>query len=239
MTFHSSRKLKMTLLEMLIAIGLLSILLTTVLGIYQNMNWLQQEIGNSQKRKFNLLYVQYRLAEVLPLARAKQKEAVGKKPHDFYFYTMDADHNSRFQSLVITYDNGISTPDFSNEVIGKLFVDKENRLCLVTWPAIERESGPHIPMRKEVLLENVEEIGFAFYLAPRTSKETNPIDATVEKLYNAWHLQWPLDGMNPDEVSLPPLMRMLVKVSKEKGESETFLFAFLLPYSEQHIEYRK
>ena len=80
-------------------------------------------------------------------------------------------------------------------MIGRLFVDHDNRLILATWPSISRYSSPSPPMRKEVLLEGVENISFAFYLAPKVTKDEKTVDPEAEKRYGLWHHEWPVEGI--------------------------------------------
>lgn len=237
MLLKSKQRHFLTLIEVLIAIGLVAVLLTTLLGIYSYVDKMHKEIRLAEQTNFRLLYVQFRLAEVLPNAIKKEKKADQKEADDFYFYTTTTQFKKTSASLVFTFDNGISTPEFSNHVIGRLYIDAENRLCLATWPSISRNSSPSPPMRKEVLLEGVEDIFFAFYIAPK--EEGKIIDPEAAKRYGVWHAEWPVEGVKPEEVSLPPLMRLYVRLvgSKKEKNMPDLSFAFMLPNSEQHIVY--
>ena len=105
--FH--RKSFFTLIEVLIAIGLVVVLLSTLLGIYSYIDRMHREIRISEQTNFRLLYAQYRLAEVLPNAIKKEKNPAKKQLDDFYFY-MTSGIKKGTPSLVLTFDNGITIP---------------------------------------------------------------------------------------------------------------------------------
>lgn len=156
-----------TLIESLIALSLTLILLSLLSFFYRQINLAYIEGENSQKELFKLRYVENRLSQILP--RAVSATTSYK---DFYFFTI-SDPGAIFLqgspiSLIFTYDNGADKNKlFSNHVLGRLFLDAQKRLCLVTWPSPVRwteNSSP--PCKLEVLLEDIDALVFEFFVPP-------------------------------------------------------------------------
>lgn len=217
MMFFSIRKKSFTLVELLIAIGLLSLLLTTLFGIYRYIDHTQKKIAQEEKGNFRLLYAQHRLSEVIPQTVSKTR---GKD--DFYFYTQSS--NQSPHSLVFIYDNGADgSPIFSGPVIGKLFLEPNGELSLATWPLISRESNQP-PMRKEVLLEGVEDIKFSFYMPPRKDVSDKPLDSSLDGKYGQWHPEWPVDNSQEDFKDLPAMVKIFVTLRNKEKITLAYVF---------------
>jgi hypothetical protein len=155
-----------SMLEAVIALGLTAMLMTMLSYFYLQMDQITYLTEQSLRKLYQLAYVENRLATVLPKAVA---ENTARK--DFFFFTTSDTNKELFSegtSLIFTYDNGIDLEKrFSNHVLGRLFVDPQQRLVLATWPSpmIWKEDTPP-PIKKEILLENVEKLRFAFFVAP-------------------------------------------------------------------------
>lgn len=156
----------MTLLETLIALGITMLVLSTLTFFYRQIDAINSQVEKVQKESFAMRYVENRLAAVLPNSVS---ETDSKK--DFFFFTTTSSFTFAKQgspTLLFTYDNGVKLDKlFSNHVLGRLFLDSENNLCLATWPSPSRwTEGVNPPMKKEVLLEGVKELSFGFFVAP-------------------------------------------------------------------------
>jgi len=216
------RRRFVTLLELLIAMGLVSILLTVLMGIYSQTVKTQHSIERSLQSNFQLLYAQFRLNQVIPtiLNPADDKDNQG-----WAFYTQSP------HSLVFTYDNGAGSGSlFSNEVIGRLFVDQQNRLMLLTWPVPKRYADVDPPMRVEVLLENVSGLTFDFYKPePSETKQQKISPERKTGEYGSGFTTW-----SPQEKDLPALMRIIVTC---EGDKKPVLYAFVLTHSSTPVSY--
>ena len=235
-----NRKHHMTLLEVLIALALLAILLTSLMGIYQQMNTIERKISISRQENFRYLYLQYRLGQVLP--NVVEDEAIGKEI-DFAFYTSSSGPiQPNTESLVFIYDNGIDgNPLFSNHVIGKLFLDTKGRFCLATWPSFKEYSDINPPMRLEVLMEDIHELSFAFYRAPKKEEDENKSQSTgVDKRYGDWEKMF----WSSEDEELPAIVRIgLVPKTENEGKQiqkniKPVIFPFLIAPTKNRIIYQ-
>jgi hypothetical protein len=157
----------MTLLELVIAMSLISLLLILLAFFYQDMHSIDKAADTLQKENFQIRYAENRLAKIIP----EILDGHQCKGHPF-FYT--SDHTGALQfshtpSLTFLFDNKASIePDRSNTLLGRLYVDSQKRLCLMTWPApTNKKAWSSIPpSKKEILLENVSGLSFEFYVPP-------------------------------------------------------------------------
>ncbi len=231
--FIKKKKRFVTLLETLIALSLLTVLLTIIFGFFQQMTTISNLTEIKQGEAFKLRYLEARLAFFFERI-INEKE---KTKREFYFY-IDPTTNgqSHFPSLVFTFDNEIRLdPLFSSDVIGRLYVDHEHNLCLASWPILAANPSHH--MQKEVLMENVEALSFQLYSPPehldsRTFIATPEIDPK-KPLYNHWYInEWPMVFQK-----MPAIIKIYLTVKVKKGENEEWEFAFVLPTSQSNIYY--
>lgn len=172
--FKILKKRFMTLLEMLIGMALTMALLTTLTFFYQMIDQLNTASEKAQKEIFHVQYAENRLSQVLTEAIAE------KQKNHLYFYT-SGDLGGLFAtgspSLVFQYETGTDLDDSrAVTALGRLFLDKQNRLSLATWPdpTDERPDAINLSIadkktskaKVEVLLENVSSLRFQFYVAP-------------------------------------------------------------------------
>ncbi len=161
-----------TLLEMIIAMALAMILLTTLMYFYRDIAKMGQKAEALSDSYFYWQYAGSRLADILPTAVGESS----KQEHDFLFYTIDDSPLTKpgSPSLVFIFDNGVSLDKlFSNHVLGRLFVDYHNRLVLMYGPTLKRwdvDKKGLPPMKKEILKENVDAIAFEFFVPPDKSR---------------------------------------------------------------------
>lgn len=229
------QKRHFTLLETLIAMSMTVIILTTLTFFYRQISELNSKAEILQKESFRLRYVESRFSKIFPLAIPP-----GKKTSDFFFFTV-TDPGSVFAhasptSLIFSFNNGVDLSKlFSNTVIARIFLDTKKRLCMAVWPSQTRwVSGGQIPMKFEVLLEDVDSLKFGFFVAPdkkwQLDQTANP--ATPPKTPPAtpvptvvtvnpspegsWITEW-----SQDFNQLPALIRIEVV---RKGRTEYFIF---------------
>lgn len=159
----------MTLLELIIGMTLASLLLVMLTDFYFQVSTLNINSEQAQKESFKVRYVENRLSKILPAALEKVNG-------HFYFYTSN-DLNGlladKMSSLVFLYDAGISDdPLRSGPSLGRLYLDKQGRICLATWPDPKDWEKNSIPPKAhtEVLLEGIKELKFLFYVAPERDR---------------------------------------------------------------------
>lgn len=95
--------------------------------------------------------------------------------------TVHNDLNTAGSSLQFTYDNGVDkSPIFSSDVLGRLFVNDHEELCLETKP-LPAKWPVETSLRTDILLCKVKECHFEFYF-PKTSKKiVDPDQVEVQK----------------------------------------------------------
>lgn len=218
------KKRYVTLLEMLIAMSLVSVLLVFLFGFYREMDLMQSHLAVVQKENFKLLYVQKRLSNVIMEAGAIDK-IIGKRRS--LLYTPQTD-------LVLIYDNHVNRlPYFSNYVLGRLYVDKDKNLCLSSWPSPEmwKEEGFMIersPINKEVLLRNVEKLSFEFFVPPIFNDlVVDPEEVGTDKKQKIPKAGGWLDEWSLEYDQLPAMVKVILKIKEDKKkEAEQVVFVF-------------
>lgn len=219
---HRNRR-HVTLIELLIALTLMSILITALLGFYSYVETSHADISEVRAQNFQFLYTQSRFNATL------QRAILKRQNETFWFYTTSDGENPE---LVFVYDNGVDgDPTFASFVLGKLYIDADNRLCLATWPLPKHNFDIGPPMRKEVLLRDVDAIKFSFYRPPRRDIEERRIDIAQDSEYNQWHQEWPTDSD-----ALPAIARVTVTLKEKKP---TVSFTYVLPYTKDTILYHR
>lgn len=173
MILRKVRFLPVVLMEVLISLALAGMLLALVLGFFSQVTRLGLETVRVREYATARRYAQARLSQVMhrSLFPEAHKERV-------IFYTKPSDSALvEGQSLIFSYDNGaVIDPTFSNAVLGRLFIDSSQRLCLATWPLPAKDWQAEVPpMRKEILLEAVSNLEFRFFY-PQIAGEQNPFD---------------------------------------------------------------
>jgi len=227
-----ARRYHITLLEVLIAITLTSALLMTLLGYYSYVQHLSRQINKAREEGFQERYAQYRLSQIL----LKVNKIEHKKDN---FFTIDEGNYFVIgQSLVFFYDRGVDIdPLYSGVVPARLFLDRNNRLCLAVWPSPKSLSGEEIPFPKEeVLLGNVQRLKFLFYHPPDVEKKDyvgaeKPVTTGEEKLEpeKGWNETWDKNWSH-----LPAIVKIII--TTESGDKT---YVFQLPGSKRFtIVYR-
>jgi type II secretory pathway component PulJ len=232
-----------TLLETLIALTLLSVLLTIIFGLFRELSFITTQIGEREKESFQMRYVEMRLNGLFQRI-VNEKEATKRK---FYFYTQPAEEGiSNQTSLIFTFNNKArANPNFSDDILARLYVDEHHQLVLVTWPIYSEQ--PHREMQKEILLQNVRGMSFQFYAAPErqlnqqavTGTPVDPEKKTPEK--DQWHSEW-----LKTYAQMPSILRLTVDIASDpealkdkqaQNKLKETKFAFVLPSSQNYIYY--
>lgn len=229
-----SQKRSMTLVEVLIAFFILSILLTIVFGFFYELAKIDQFTRFQEEKTFQRRYLEFRLTHLF----SHLVNDSDNNKRDFVFYAEPAEGMSKSNSLVFTYNNGARLdPTYAGDVISRLYINEKKQLCLLTWPIKIKDQDPYYgDMFKEVLCENVERMNFDFFAGPGNNNN-NPIGL----VRNRWQEDWQ-DGYKEMPVlmkiklqltkELSPLEKQEEKKSLSSSEQEQFAFMFQLPVSE-------
>jgi len=232
-----------TFIELLIAMALTSLVLSTLLYFYRDISWLNQDMEKSQHLAFRLSYVQNRLSDVLPHAISPRQE---DKDNFFFFVSHDTHGLLKPNSpnLVFTYNFGPNLdPLFANHVLGRLYLDVHNNFRLSTFPSPKLWPTGTLPkMKNEILLENVELLTFNFYVPPDKDRsmvgKNAPIgNSGVGKVIDiqpkdSWeHTDW-----KSEYNQLPAMIKITLKLHDKK---DTISFIYPLPMSDFTIIYDK
>lgn len=157
----------MTLIELLISMALASALLIGLTFFYQNLHTIDRAAEELQNTNFQLRYAENRLSRVL----TEVYDDYQTKGEPFFFTRENTGgfSGSSLPSLLFMFDNKVSMDtERSNAVLGYIYVDSNANLCLATWPSpYRKQAWQNVDeMKKEVLLENVENLEFEFYIPP-------------------------------------------------------------------------
>lgn len=229
-----------TLLETLIALSLAMLILTTLTYFYRQITTLNRKGEEMQEMGFKMRYLENRLSAILPNAVSETDE---KK--DFFFFSTASQPPFTMPgspTLIFTYDNGTKLDKlFSNNVLGRLYLDSEGRFCLTSWPSPKRwTDGINPPIKKEILLEGVRELQISFFVAPEKEwqLEKSPpkkeegqesLPALVKPTpAGSWLPSWSFDYHQ-----LPALVKLQVTLNN----GTVRLFVFPLPKSQRQIVY--
>jgi hypothetical protein len=237
------RKSYMTLLETLIAMTLLSVVLTFVFGFFRELSGLSFLAEKAQANSFHMRYVESRLGFIF-------QRIIHEKKGKFFFYTQPPQNEfSKMSSLIFTYDNEVRLdPHFSGDVLGRLYVDFNHRLVLATWPL--HVPNPHKFLHEEVLLQNVTQLSFSFYSPPLKTGSTNDTQGTKSDAgkKSVEPDKWIPDVWEFAYEQCPGIVKLSVKIAKNpkdltdsfygsKMETEENTFSFVLPSAINPIHY--
>lgn len=219
------------MLELLISLALTVMILSTLTFFYHQMMLAGVVLDKKQGENFQERYVENRLMNVLPRAISSTDAS-----NDFHFFT-STNHGGLLpfgsEGLIFTFDNCVQlNKEMAYHVIGKLFLDRDGRLILATWPTEKRwkENEP-IPVSYEVLMENVSELRFKFYAPPLKGKK----DATKEDPLDGVRGEW-IDRWEAKFRQLPAMIKIFV-TRKNGKEEQNLTFAYPFPHTLQPITY--
>lgn len=225
------RRSYFTLLETLIAVAIVSVLLTIVFGFFRELSESSRMTEELQHHSFRMRYVEMRLAYLFERIVNENEE----NKREFFFFTEKGDKGvlPGTTSLIFSFNNEVrANPAFSGDLLAKLYIDPSHRLCLAMWPIYSDQ--PHEEMQKEVLLDNVESIAYEFYMPPAKISDDKQIDGgkvDPEKKSpenDRWHEQEWLRSYE----QIPAIISLKVKVAANELN-----FAFVLPSSNNYLYY--
>jgi hypothetical protein len=204
------KKRAISLLEVMVCFGLLSLLLTTLFYWYHSLSRGREEFKNLKAPLMEERYAHQRLQSLIP----KMEEPL----------FLAEDH-----SLVFIFDRGpYIIPELSGKVLGKLYHDSEARsLCLGIWPKPDRERTPRTPCQTLTLLDGVASCSFELYHPPdpSSSKVVDPKEVGNTTPREGWQEEWKISFHR-----LPALVKLSVVRDPQKGlESRTIEYHFDLP----------
>lgn len=220
------------LLELLIALAITAILLSTLLFFYRQITLSNGEWEKKESKEFSLRYVEERLTRVLSNS-ATQK---GNKKKSIVFHSLEDLEGVSWHgtaALIFCFDNGITRDkELSNETLALLFVDKHQQLTLALWPAPSRwENGAVPPMeQREILLSGVDGLDFSFFSA-NAVELGKPTDASSTeekppKLGPTWQRKWKM---------LPHIV--YITLTKNDANKSKIRLAIPIPQAQPHITY--
>lgn len=220
-----------TLLETLIALSLTMIILGALTFFYSQVVSLQKKSDLLQVESFKNRYMEYRLLKVIP-----QTVVPGNENYFFTYSELGGSFKlGSSTGLIFSFDNGIKMEkDFSNKVLGLLYLDPDGKLLLSTWPAPDRwESGIVPPMKNEILRENVLEFKMQFFVPPEKKWDGEKLSSKPLEVNPSPAGTW-IDEWSDDYKQLPGMIRLEVKL---KNGVEHYVFP--LPNTERQIIYNQ
>jgi hypothetical protein len=236
------RKAHVILLELMIAMGLTLVILSSLMFFYHQVNLINAEMDREQNESFKKLYLENRLANILPKTVSSTDPST-----DFHFFTsqdMGGLFKQGMPSLVFSFDNCVQLDkQMSYHVIGRVFLDQDGNLMLAKWPVEKRwKENETPPMTKEVLLDNVENLSFSFFIPPDKAKKAlteekqpQPTQVKLEipqELKGRWVEVW-----NKEYHQLPAIVKMMMTRKDRFGKDEVLTFAFPLPNALNPVTY--
>lgn len=244
-------KRPVSLLEVLIAVVLTVAILMTLTFFYRQVTEIGYEVERVSAKNFSMRYIESRLASILPKAVSETD-----KKKDFVFFSVGDEGLTKAgsQSLIFTFDNQVSLDKvFSNHVLARLFLDKNGNLMIAYWPSPKRWE-PNIipPMKKEVLLQGVDNLSFEFYIAPakkekEAPKETQKKDEKKDEKDDDNKAldekkdvepepkgEWRRQAWLQEYKQLPVMIKIIVEIPNRK---EPLVFIYPLANTKSHVVY--
>lgn len=237
-----SRKNSFTLIEMLISMALVAMLLSTLSFFFYQISTLTREAEKQQKKAFRLHYAESRLASILPKAISPNDPQ-----NDFVLFTStgaDSLFKQGSPQLLFSYDSCVNLVDplFSNHVLALLFLDSSGNLTLATTPSPRKwEKGQPPQVVRELLLEKVEAMEFAFYVPPK--QEGNP-EVKAKKLPKGVTQESPeasgtyIANWKASYYRLPAIIKITLTLAEEEKSKEKLTLLFPFANCDDEILYR-
>lgn len=247
--FLISTRRYVTLLELIIAMMLTSLVLVALNYFYLDIVHIGTMTDKVRNEGFYMHYIENRLLNTVSKAIPKKDQARDSA----FFSTNDAGlAKPGSQTLVFMFDNGVSLDkEFSNHVLGRLYLDPQGNLTLTYWPSPKRKERPDSPwpMKKEILLQGASSLAFEFFIAPEKSSQTKSNESSDQN-----QTQKQQEGQSPEPKGdwtaqlwlkeynqLPVLVKIIVSLEKpnapRKDSIEKMLFVLPLVNAEGHIVY--
>lgn len=225
-----------TLIEMLISMALTALILSSLMFFYREITYMNALYDQDQQESFRRRFLENRLSDILPKAVYEKNE---KK--DFIFFSQPDFHNTfknNSPSLIFTFDNGVDRDkNFSNHVLGRIYLDPEGNLTLGMWPSPSRwEEGETPPMKKEILMQDVKNLSFRFFIPQEREQSPVANNNKNQKVEPAPRLSW-VDKWQQNYQQLPAIVE--VNITYMQGKKERKLtYAYPLPNVATPIVYK-
>ncbi len=146
---HRTKK-TFLLLELLIALGLMSMLVLLLLSFMKQNLIVEKKMDQTRHLVLERQALQNRIQDLLLSIRSDTASS---------FYTQIFPKETH-PSLILIFDHGVDPdPLFSGSIIGRLFIDENHNLSLALWP---NDPDKKQYFRKEVLLSNVSDFSMEF-----------------------------------------------------------------------------
>ncbi|MCE2982464.1 MAG: prepilin-type N-terminal cleavage/methylation domain-containing protein [Parachlamydia sp.] len=234
------QKRAFTLLETLIALSILSVLLTMVFAFFREITQMSAITEQLQNESFRMRYTEMRLAYLFERIVNENE----KTTREFFFFSDKPGKGvlTDTPALVFSFDNEArANPTFSGDLLARVYVDPEHRLSLAMWPI--SGADPHQEMHKEILLENVTGLVLEFYMPPGQEDKQPDKEQKKEPERDKWQSEW----LSAYE-QMPAIIRLTVNIADDPKElkkggnpsqikSTPRLFSFVLPSSKNTIYY--
>lgn len=202
------KRLAFTLLEVMIALALATIIMGILLFFYFQSSQTSILSDKAAAESFKIRSLESRLHEItlrlLPPDRESRVFFSGNPVIGVILPNSD--------NLVFSYNNGRTLYGvLSGDVLGRLFVDEQKRLTLITWLDREKWKDNSIPaFHREVLLENVDGFKIDFFVGAKTESEQQA--ASYDELrIPKWLSSW-----DKNYLELPAILRFTVTSSDKK-----------------------
>jgi type II secretory pathway pseudopilin PulG len=199
MTNRSKKIHFSTLIELLIGMGLLSILVTVLMTGYATLNELNRKTAKARELGFAERYAQLRLTSVF----TRLILPTNKNPQGHFFTQEENGPNTPAvgMSLVFSFENeAVIDPQFSGGVLSKLYLDKNGDVTLAIWPmpkkTVDDETRWPPPMIQEVLCKDILQMGFRFYFPPTANLAIGEAESVKtgkgpeDNFGNEWLKEW-------------------------------------------------
>lgn len=148
------KKSSLTLLEVMIALFLAGILLSTVMMGYKKITSAQVKIEKAKAEVLSHQLIEQRLLNIFNHLHV-ETVVKGKKKTVTCLYTQTL-ADCKGVALICEYDNGVDPdPEFCHQIKSELYLNQKNELCLNSYS----KSGK---VRKEVLKNNLSDLRFEF-----------------------------------------------------------------------------
>lgn len=219
----------MTLIEVILSLFLAAILLTALLSLYYQAHIikknLDQEFHEIEKRQYVRVRLNKMMKNILKSSgnqiHSFNKEEKINRNSNYFFVPSNSSFPSLSQELIFThFHHTTSHSSMSSKILSRLYLDENERLCLLTWPMpktkrTKREEIEDLEKRKplkEILMENVKSFSLSFYDKFHLEEEKHQ--------YNSW----PFEKKN-----IPEYILFHISYCSNSGETKRQILKFACP----------